>query len=91
MTIADGQTADILIASDGEAAHLIPQSSLTLNDSGALGVRTILADNATKLQNQPAARPQMGYGYRIGSGSRIIVGRICDRQDRRDRLSGVGQ
>jgi len=48
MTIADGQTADILIASDGKAAHLIPQSSLTLNDSGALGVRTILADNATK-------------------------------------------
>jgi len=48
MTIADGQTADILIASDGNAAHLIPQSSLTLNDSGALGVRTILADNATK-------------------------------------------
>ena len=48
MTIAYGQTADILIASDGKAAHLIPQSSLTLNDSGALGVRTILADNATK-------------------------------------------
>ena len=48
MTIADGQTADILIASDGKDAHLIPQSSLTLNDSGALGVRTILADNATK-------------------------------------------
>ena len=48
ITIADGQTADILIASDGKAAHLIPQSSLTLNDSGALGVRTILANNATK-------------------------------------------
>jgi len=27
---------------------LIPQSSLTLNDSGALGVRTIIADNSTK-------------------------------------------
>jgi multidrug efflux system membrane fusion protein len=48
MKIADCQTADILIASDGKAAHLIPQSSLTLDDSGALGVRTILADNATK-------------------------------------------
>jgi multidrug efflux system membrane fusion protein len=48
MAIADGQTADILIASDGKLAHLIPQSSLTLNDAGALGVRTILAENATK-------------------------------------------
>ena len=28
MTIADGQTADILIASDGKAAHLIPNPRL---------------------------------------------------------------
>lgn len=39
--IRDGQTADILVASDGESAHLLPQSSLTLNDDGALGVRTV--------------------------------------------------
>jgi multidrug efflux system membrane fusion protein len=65
MTIADGQTADILIASDGKTAHLIPQSSLTLNDSGALGVRTILADNATKFVEIKLLRdPPMGYGYR---------------------------
>ena len=48
MAIADGQTADILISSDGKMAHLLPQSSLTLNDTGALGVRTIVENNTTK-------------------------------------------
>ena len=41
MKIRDGQTAEILIASDGAKAHLLPQSSLTLNDDGALGVRLV--------------------------------------------------
>jgi multidrug efflux system membrane fusion protein len=39
--ISDGQTAEIMISSDGAKAHLLPQSALTLNDEGALGVRTI--------------------------------------------------
>ena len=30
-----------MIASDGTQAHLLPQSALTLNDDGALGVRTV--------------------------------------------------
>jgi len=33
------------VASDGRQAHLVPQSSLTLNDAGALGLRTITAEN----------------------------------------------
>ncbi|MFK7869894.1 MAG: efflux RND transporter periplasmic adaptor subunit [Roseobacter sp.] len=41
LRIRDGQTAEILISSEGAVAHLIPQSSLTLNDEGTLGVRTI--------------------------------------------------
>jgi multidrug efflux system membrane fusion protein len=45
LSIRDGQTAEILIAADGAKAHLLPQSALTLNDDGALGVRTI-DDNA---------------------------------------------
>ena len=45
MKIRDGQTAEILIASDGEKAHLLPQSSLTLNDDGALGVRLVSDGN----------------------------------------------
>lgn len=45
LQIRDGQTAEILVASDGQSAHLIPQSALTLDDDGILGVRTIEADN----------------------------------------------
>lgn len=38
-TIRDGLTAEIVIGLAGEQGHLIPQSALTLNDEGALGVR----------------------------------------------------
>ena len=41
LSISEGQTSEILIASDGTQAHLLPQSALTLDDSGALGVRTV--------------------------------------------------
>ncbi len=46
LTIRDGQTAEILISSAGRMAHLLPQSSLTLDDSGALGVRVAEASEA---------------------------------------------
>lgn len=39
--ISDGQTAEILIEGQGARAHLIPQSALTLNDDGVLGVRSV--------------------------------------------------
>ncbi|WP_187429590.1 Solvent efflux pump periplasmic linker SrpA [Roseobacter fucihabitans] len=42
--IRDGQTAEILISAEGARAHLLPQSALTLNDEGTLGVRTINAE-----------------------------------------------
>lgn len=45
LAIRDGQTAEILVASAGQMAHLLPQSSLTLNDQGDLGVRLVDADN----------------------------------------------
>ena len=41
LRLRDGQTAEILIASDGAKAHLLPQSALTLNDEGKLGVRIV--------------------------------------------------
>ena len=41
LTIRDGQTAEILIGAEGRTAHLVPQSALTLNDSGLLGVRLV--------------------------------------------------
>ena len=44
LAIRDGQTAEILIASEGKMAHLLPGSALTLNDEGTLGVR-LAVDN----------------------------------------------
>jgi len=41
LSLRDGQTAEILIAAEGRKAHLLPQSALTLNDAGALGVRIV--------------------------------------------------
>lgn len=46
--IRDGQTAEILISAAGAKAHLLPQSSLTLNNEGALGVRSVGEDSRVK-------------------------------------------
>jgi len=48
LAISDGQTAEILIASDGRTAHLIAQSTLTLDDDGVLGVRTVGEGNVVQ-------------------------------------------
>ncbi len=45
LSIRDGQTAEIAIASDGASAHLVPQSALTLSDDGKLGVRIVDDEN----------------------------------------------
>ena len=42
LLIRDGQTADMIISAGGAEAHLLPQSSLTLNNNGAIGVRTVV-------------------------------------------------
>ncbi|MCU0910079.1 MAG: efflux RND transporter periplasmic adaptor subunit [Rhodobacteraceae bacterium] len=39
LALRDGQTAEIVVASDGGTAHLLPASVLTLDDAGRLGVR----------------------------------------------------
>jgi multidrug efflux system membrane fusion protein len=43
--IRDGQTVEIGISSVGRLAHLVSQSALTLNNDGAIGVRTVNSDN----------------------------------------------
>ncbi len=48
MSISDGQTAEILVASDGRTAHLIAQSTLTLDDDGVLGVRIVDEGNIAR-------------------------------------------
>ncbi|MBV2361278.1 efflux RND transporter periplasmic adaptor subunit [Thalassococcus sp. CAU 1522] len=50
LAIRDGQTAEIAIEAEGAPAHLLPQSALTLNDGGVLGVRTVAADKTALFQ-----------------------------------------
>ncbi|WP_424942862.1 efflux RND transporter periplasmic adaptor subunit [Aliiroseovarius crassostreae] len=42
--LREGRTTEIAIASAGRKAHLLPQSALTLDDQGALGVRIVTED-----------------------------------------------
>ncbi|CUH28929.1 Multidrug transporter MdtA [Jannaschia seosinensis] len=41
LSIRDGQTAEIIIATEPTEAHLVPASALTLDDDGRLGVRVV--------------------------------------------------
>ncbi len=45
-SIRDGSAAEVFVATDNEMAHLLPQSVLTLNDAGRLGVRTVDGETA---------------------------------------------
>ncbi|MEP5758950.1 MAG: efflux RND transporter periplasmic adaptor subunit [Litoreibacter sp.] len=46
LKISDGQTAEIFVSAEGQNAHLLPASALTLNNDGALGVRIAEGDTA---------------------------------------------
>ena len=48
LRLRDGQTAEIVIAADGTSAHLLPQSALTLNDEGAMGVRIVTEEQTAQ-------------------------------------------
>lgn len=48
LTIRDGQTAEIAISTKSAQAHLIPQSALTLDDRGRLGLRTVTWENTAE-------------------------------------------
>lgn len=47
MSIRDGSSAEIFIALTGETGHLLPQSALTLDDEGRLGVRIVEGETAS--------------------------------------------
>jgi len=53
LSIRDGQSAEIAIATDATRAHLIPASALTLDDAGTMGVR--LADAEDRVRFVPVA------------------------------------
>ncbi|MCR9150403.1 MAG: efflux RND transporter periplasmic adaptor subunit [Rhodobacteraceae bacterium] len=46
LSIRDGQTAEIVIEAEGERAHLLPASALTLDDDGRLGLRIVVDGRA---------------------------------------------
>ena len=46
LSIRDGSTAEIFITSKSEEAHLVPQSALTLDDDGLLGIRAVEGNQA---------------------------------------------
>lgn len=46
--ISDGQTAEILVSSDGRSAHLMPASALTLDNDGNIGVRVVGEGNIAR-------------------------------------------
>lgn len=48
LAIRDGQTTTIAIAAEGARAHRLPQSALTLDNDGALGVRTVDASDVVQ-------------------------------------------
>ena len=48
LAIRAGQTAEIAIEADGAMAHLLPQSALTLDDDGRLGIRSVAADGTAR-------------------------------------------
>ncbi|WP_172328126.1 efflux RND transporter periplasmic adaptor subunit [Mangrovicoccus sp. HB161399] len=50
-SVRDGQTAEIAIEAEGTRAHLIPQSALTLDDDGTMGVRVV--DDASRARFLP--------------------------------------
>lgn len=42
LAIRDGATAEIFIAFSGQKAHFLPQSAMTLDDRGQLGIRAVV-------------------------------------------------
>ncbi|WP_210877323.1 efflux RND transporter periplasmic adaptor subunit [Roseovarius autotrophicus] len=48
LTLRDGETAEIGIKAEGRMAHLVPQSALTLDDAGTLGVRLVDEDKTAR-------------------------------------------
>ena len=75
LAVRDGLTADILIQSEGRMAHLVPQSALTLDDAGALGVRVVAEGNVAAFMPVTMLRdtPQGIWVSGLGDEAAVIV------------------
>ncbi|MDK3020516.1 efflux RND transporter periplasmic adaptor subunit [Pseudodonghicola flavimaris] len=77
LSIRDGQTASIAIAAEGATAHKLPQSALTLNNEGRLGVRVVEPDNLVGFRPVEVLRDEADGVWVGGLGERadvIVVG-----------------
>lgn len=75
LSIRDGQTAEIVIQAAGQPAHLIPQSALTLDDDGKLGVRVVDAQKKAGFLPVTVLRDTVQgiYVSGLGEAADIIV------------------
>jgi len=77
LAIRDGQTVEILVQSDGRSAHLLPQSALTLNDNGDLGLRIIVEGDVARFAPVSVLRDTVDGMWLSGlpqEASVIVVG-----------------
>lgn len=73
LTLRDGQTAEILIQSEGVMAHVLAASTLTLNDDGVLGVRIIDADTTARFMPVTVLRDASEGVYVTGLPDEVEV------------------
>ena len=73
LAIRDGQTAEILIGANGASAHLLPQSALTLNNDGALGLRVIDGDGMVSFQPVQLLRDTVNGVWLTGLPDKLNV------------------
>jgi len=77
LAIRDGQTAEIVIDTGLQKAHLIPQSALTLDDDGTLGVRIVTQERTAGFLPVTVLRDSLDGVFVSGVGERadiIVVG-----------------
>lgn len=75
MGLREGRTVEIAIASAGRQAHLIPQSALTLDDDGRLGVRIVTEDERAGFAPVEMLRDSSDgvWVSGLGAQARVIV------------------
>ena len=77
LAIRDGQTAEIAVESGMRKAHLIPQSALTLDDDGELGVRIVTSQRTAGFRPVTVLRDSLDGVFVTGldeTAEIIVVG-----------------
>lgn len=73
LSIRDGQTVEISVQSDSRRAHLVAQSSLTLNDDGDLGVRIVDGNSRAAFRPVTVLRDTVDGVYIAGLDDHVDI------------------